>query len=65
MDIFFEIKRKFDHDKLQNVINQQAKNGSSPLLVASEKGNVDVIRLLLTCNARTDIFDEVFLRNHY
>jgi ankyrin repeat protein len=61
MDILSEIKIKFEIDKLQNIINQQSKNGSSPLLVASEKGNSRIIRLLLASNARTDIFNEVYL----
>lgn len=33
--------------------------GSSPLLVASHKGNVEIVRTLLKYHARVDVFDEV------
>ena len=36
-----------------------SQNGASPLLVASEKGNLAVVRTLLKYNARVDVFDEV------
>ena len=36
------------------------QSGSSPLLVASYKGNVEVVRTLLKYHARVDVFDEVF-----
>ena len=35
------------------------QSGSSPLLVASYKGNVEVVRTLLKYHARVDVFDEV------
>lgn len=35
------------------------QSGSSPLLVASNKGNVEVVRTLLKYHARVDVFDEV------
>lgn len=35
------------------------QSGSSPLLVASYKGNVEVVRTLLNYHARVDVFDEV------
>lgn len=51
--------KRFKTDKIQALINRQSKNGSSPLLVAAEKGNVEIIKLMLQFNARSDIFDEV------
>ena len=37
-----------------------SQGGSSPLLVASHKGNVEVVRTLLKYHARVDVFDEVY-----
>jgi ankyrin repeat protein len=57
--VFCEVTKRYKLDKLQALINRQSKNGSSPLLVAAEKGNIKIIKLLLQFNARSDIFDEV------
>lgn len=35
------------------------QNGWSPLLVASEQGHLEVVKILLTHHARVDVFDEV------
>ena len=35
------------------------QSGSSPLLVASYKGNAEIVRTLLKYHARVDVFDEV------
>lgn len=35
------------------------QNGQSPLLVASEQGHVDIVKILLQNHARVDVFDEV------
>ncbi len=35
------------------------QNGWSPLLVASEHGHLDILKILLQHHARVDVFDEV------
>ncbi|RWS27838.1 ion channel nompc-like protein [Leptotrombidium deliense] len=42
----------------QSACNQPAKSGWSPLLYACYYGHPDVIKVLLTQNARVDVFDE-------
>jgi len=36
-----------------------AKNGASALLMASEQGHLNIVKILLQHNARVDVFDEV------
>ena len=47
---------------MQQAFNKQSRYGWSPLLVAAEKGHLDIVRLLLDHNARSDIFEEVNLK---
>ncbi|XP_055354606.1 serine/threonine-protein phosphatase 6 regulatory ankyrin repeat subunit B-like [Paramacrobiotus metropolitanus] len=47
-----------DPDAVQAAINRQTKNGWSPLLTASERGDAAIVKTLLRNHARTDIFDE-------
>lgn len=35
------------------------QNGWSPLLVASEQGHINIVKILLQHHARVDVFDEV------
>ncbi|CAK9293553.1 unnamed protein product [Gordionus sp. m RMFG-2023] len=44
--------------KLLNIVNQEDINSWTPLLVASESGNIEIVKLLLQNHARVDIFDE-------
>lgn len=43
---------------VQIALNKPSKNGWSPLLVASEKGHLNVTAILLENHARVDVFDE-------
>uniref|UniRef100_A0A4W5NWE9 Uncharacterized protein n=1 Tax=Hucho hucho TaxID=62062 RepID=A0A4W5NWE9_9TELE len=44
--------------RLQMAVNKHSKNGWSPLLLASERGHTEVVRILLQNHARVDVFDE-------
>ncbi|KAK2157499.1 hypothetical protein LSH36_190g04012 [Paralvinella palmiformis] len=57
-DIMIEIVKHIGPSKTQSAVNKQAKNGWSPLLVASEQGHLDIVKILLKHNARVDVFDE-------
>lgn len=35
------------------------QNGSSPLLLAAERGHTEMVKILLLHHARVDVFDEV------
>lgn len=43
---------------LQTAVNKHSKNGWSPLLLAAERGHLEVVRMLLQSHARVDVFDE-------
>ncbi len=58
-DILLEIVKYLGPNKVQVAVNKQAKNGWSPLLVASEHGHIDILKILLNHHARVDVFDEV------
>ncbi|KAK7485350.1 hypothetical protein BaRGS_00023449, partial [Batillaria attramentaria] len=58
VNIMQELVRHLKHAKLQGAINRQAKNGQSPLLVASEQGHLEIVKILLKHHARVDVFDE-------
>ncbi|XP_033121320.1 serine/threonine-protein phosphatase 6 regulatory ankyrin repeat subunit C-like isoform X2 [Anneissia japonica] len=55
--ILLEMVKYLGQDS-QLALNKQSKNGWSPLLVASEQGHVDIVKILLSYNARVDVFDE-------
>ncbi|XP_050400941.2 ankyrin-1 [Patella vulgata] len=57
-NILLEIVHLLGPTKLQAVVNRQAKDGNSPLLVASEQGHLEIVRILLKNHARVDVFDE-------
>ncbi|KAK2186122.1 hypothetical protein NP493_214g02024 [Ridgeia piscesae] len=57
-DVLLEMVKHIEPNKVQNVINQQAKNGWSSLLVACEQGHLEILRILLKNHARVDVFDE-------
>ncbi|GAB6027875.1 hypothetical protein CHUAL_002089 [Chamberlinius hualienensis] len=44
---------------LQATVNRQSKNGWSPLLVASDCGHLEIVKILLQNQARVDVFDEI------
>lgn len=58
-DILLEIVKHIEPSKVQIAVNKQSKNGWSPLLVASNKGHLEIVRILLQTHARVDVFDEV------
>jgi len=58
-DILIALLKSIPPTKLQATVNKRSSSGSSPLLVASNKGNVEVVRTLLKYHARVDVFDEV------
>lgn len=58
-DILLEIVKHIGPNKVQVAVNKQAKNGWSPLLVASEQGHLNIVKILLQNHARVDVFDEV------
>lgn len=59
-DILMEIVKNIEPGNVQIAVNKQAKNGWSPLLVASKEGHLEIVAILLENNARVDVFDEVF-----
>jgi len=61
-DILMEIVKHIEPHKVQIAVNKQAKNGWSPLLVASTEGHLDIVNILLQNHARVDVFDEVRLK---
>ncbi len=46
----------------ESLVSLSLQNGWSPLLVASEHGHLDVLKILLQHHARVDVFDEVCIR---
>uniref|UniRef100_A0A8W8JLN2 Uncharacterized protein n=1 Tax=Magallana gigas TaxID=29159 RepID=A0A8W8JLN2_MAGGI len=57
-DILLEIVKHIGNTCVQNAVNKQSKNGWSPLLVASEQGHLQIVKILLQYHARVDVFDE-------
>ncbi|XP_039593324.1 transient receptor potential cation channel, subfamily N, member 1 isoform X2 [Polypterus senegalus] len=57
-DVLLEMLKNFRSHQLQQVINKQAKNGWSPLLMAAERGHTEIVKILLQNHARVDVFDE-------
>ncbi|XP_060553271.1 serine/threonine-protein phosphatase 6 regulatory ankyrin repeat subunit C-like isoform X2 [Ruditapes philippinarum] len=57
-DVMLEMVKHIGVINIQNAVNRQAKNGWSPLLVASEQGHLEVAKILLNHHARVDVFDE-------
>ncbi|WAR23175.1 ANK3-like protein [Mya arenaria] len=57
-DVMLEMVKHIGPKSIQNAVNRQAKNGWSPLLVASEQGHLEVVKILLNYHARVDVFDE-------
>uniref|UniRef100_A0AAY4D3A9 Ion transport domain-containing protein n=1 Tax=Denticeps clupeoides TaxID=299321 RepID=A0AAY4D3A9_9TELE len=53
-----EVLRSVPASHLQTAVNRHAKNGWSPLLLAAERGQTEVVRILLQNHARVDVFDE-------
>ncbi|XP_033736705.1 serine/threonine-protein phosphatase 6 regulatory ankyrin repeat subunit A-like isoform X2 [Pecten maximus] len=56
-DILMEIVKNIK-TSVQSAVNTQSKNGWSPLLVASEQGHLQIVKILLQNHARVDVFDE-------
>lgn len=46
---------------MQLAVSKQSKYGWSPLLVAAQKGHIEIVEILLKNNARSDVFEEVSL----
>uniref|UniRef100_A0A4W3GDN1 Serine/threonine-protein phosphatase 6 regulatory ankyrin repeat subunit C-like n=1 Tax=Callorhinchus milii TaxID=7868 RepID=A0A4W3GDN1_CALMI len=57
-DVLLEILKHISSNRIQRVINKQAKNGCSPLLVAAERGHTEIVKILLLHHSRVDVFDE-------
>ncbi|XP_022089542.1 serine/threonine-protein phosphatase 6 regulatory ankyrin repeat subunit B-like isoform X2 [Acanthaster planci] len=57
-NIMLKMVNHLGPNRTQLAVNRQSKNGWSPLLVASEEGHVEIVKLLLQSNARVDVFDE-------
>lgn len=57
-DVLLEMLNHINCNRMQQVINKQAKNGWSPLLVAAEQGHTGIVKILLQSHARVDVFDE-------
>ncbi|KAK3089890.1 hypothetical protein FSP39_007395 [Pinctada imbricata] len=57
-DILLEIVKHTGSNDVQSAVNKQSKNGWSPLLVASEQGHLQIVKILLQNHARVDVFDE-------
>ncbi|CAM9425723.1 unnamed protein product [Lampetra fluviatilis] len=58
-EILTEMLKHIGANQMQHVLNRADQNGWSPLLMAAEKGHVEVVRILLKNNARVDVFDEL------
>ncbi|KAM9415828.1 uncharacterized protein ACWYII_024477 [Salvelinus alpinus] len=57
-DVLQEMLNSVPSSRLQMAVNKHSKNGWSPLLLASERGHTEVVRILLQNHARVDVFDE-------
>ncbi|CAB1350814.1 unnamed protein product [Coregonus sp. 'balchen'] len=57
-DVLQEMLNSVPSGRLQMAVNKHSKNGWSPLLLASERGHTEVVRILLQNHARVDVFDE-------
>nr|XP_033785571.1 serine/threonine-protein phosphatase 6 regulatory ankyrin repeat subunit A-like [Geotrypetes seraphini] len=57
-DALLEVLRHISSNRMQQAINNRAKNGWSPLLVAAERGHTEIVKILLQNHARIDVFDE-------
>jgi len=64
-DILLEVAKHIEPSKIQIALNKQARNGWSPLLVASKEGHLKVVEVLLQHHARVDVFDEVSYESIY
>ncbi|XP_068094527.1 serine/threonine-protein phosphatase 6 regulatory ankyrin repeat subunit B-like [Hyperolius riggenbachi] len=56
--VLSEMIKHIGTNRIQQMMNKQAKNGWSPLLVAAERGHTGTVKLLLQNHARVDVFDE-------
>ncbi|CAB3983026.1 serine threonine- phosphatase 6 regulatory ankyrin repeat subunit A-like [Paramuricea clavata] len=45
-------------DEVQRLVNQKTRDGLTPLLISSKEGNLDVIKSLMSRQARLDAFDQ-------
>ncbi|XP_052825426.1 serine/threonine-protein phosphatase 6 regulatory ankyrin repeat subunit B [Octopus bimaculoides] len=57
-NVLLEITKSKSPSDIRAIVNKQSINGWSPLLVASEKGQLEIVKILLQNNARIDVFDE-------
>ncbi|XP_063777272.1 serine/threonine-protein phosphatase 6 regulatory ankyrin repeat subunit B-like isoform X2 [Pseudophryne corroboree] len=57
-DVLLEMIEYIGPNQRQQILNKQAKNGWSPLLVAADKGHTGIVNLLLQNHVRVDVFDE-------
>ena len=59
INVLDEILATMQSTDAQTACNKQAKNGWSPLLYACYHGHPEIIKKLLSQNARVDVFDEM------
>ena len=59
MNFLWSVIKTIKVNELQLAVSKQSKYGWSPLLVAAEQGHIDIVKLLLENNARSDVFEEV------
>ncbi|OWA53387.1 Ankyrin-3 [Hypsibius exemplaris] len=57
--ILAALLKSIGSDRAQTIINRQSNTGWSPLLTASEGGQVTIVKMLLKNHARVDVFDEM------
>ncbi|XP_046862983.1 serine/threonine-protein phosphatase 6 regulatory ankyrin repeat subunit A-like [Xenia sp. Carnegie-2017] len=58
IDVLQALLNSISAEEVQRLVNAKSSNHLTPLLISSEKGNLDVTKTLMNWNARLDAFDE-------
>ena len=57
VDVLMEVLSHLHGGQIQLAVNKQNHTGASPLIVASSKGHLAVVKIFLDNNGRVDVFD--------
>ena len=63
INFLWRVIKKLEINELHLAVNKQSRYGWSPLLVAAEQGHTELVKLLLENNARSDVFEEVSIKD--
>ena len=56
-DVLLEVLSHLHGGQIQLAVNKQNHTGASPLIVASSKGHLAIVKIFLDNNGRVDVFD--------